>query len=108
MPGIDESHGHENLGFDRELNYNCRLRTYYAFPQQDPGPAQFGASPGLKPQQLVSPGPGSLEPWEPVKDELEDINFVRSSDPQDGHFTSSWLENTNISLTFPQASHRYS
>jgi len=45
---------------------------------------------------------------EPVKDELEDINFVRSSDPQEGHFTSSWLGNTNISLTFPQASHRYS
>lgn len=35
---------------------------YYAFPQQDPGPEQFGASPGLKPQQAVSFGPGSLEP----------------------------------------------
>jgi len=59
-----------------------------AFPQQEPGPEQFGASPGVNPQQAVSFGPGNFEIREPLKDELGDINFVRSPDPQDGHFIS--------------------
>ncbi|MFO8241288.1 MAG: hypothetical protein R6T90_09880 [Dissulfuribacterales bacterium] len=70
-------------GVDQKLDRMCQ-----AFPQQDPGPKQCGASPGVKPQQAVSLGPGSFELREPLKDELGDINFVRSSDPQDGHFIS--------------------
>lgn len=77
-------------------------------PQQDPGPAQPGASPGLKPQHPVSLGPGIVFGECPVSVDVADMSLIRSEEPHEGHCGSLELEKIKSSLTWPQFSHLYS
>jgi len=77
-------------------------------PQQEPGPKHPEACPGLDPQQPVSFGPGILElVCCPVREDVGDISFFKSFEPQLGH-SGSVLENTSISEILLQFLQKYS
>jgi hypothetical protein len=65
-------------------------------PQHDPGPAH-PASDTERPQQAVSPGPGTACGVLPVKELGVDINRVISALSHWGHATDSLPESTNVS-----------